>query len=87
LGARGDDAMATRHLTDALRTFEQTEARLDVARTRLALADLARKNSAHAAAAHQEAARKLLAELGLTIFNSGGYLAWSPGARCAMPEA
>jgi hypothetical protein len=21
----------------------------------------------------------------LTIFNSGGYWAWSPGARCAMP--
>jgi transposase len=29
----------------------------------------------------------VLAALRLTIFNSGGYGVWSPGARCAMPEA
>jgi tetratricopeptide (TPR) repeat protein len=61
----GDDTMATRYLADALRIFEQTESRLDVARTRLALADLARKNDPRVAAAHQEAASKLLDELGL----------------------
>jgi class 3 adenylate cyclase/tetratricopeptide (TPR) repeat protein/DNA-binding XRE family transcriptional regulator len=68
--ADGDNREAVRCLNEALHTFEATESRFDAARTHLKLAELVGQHGQHggraAAAAHRQAARRLLAGLGLS---------------------
>ncbi|TCN30106.1 tetratricopeptide repeat protein [Kribbella orskensis] len=64
--AGGDMGEAQRWLSKALATFEKTESRFDAARTHFALARLSsEQGDAPSAAAHREAARRLLTALGL----------------------
>jgi len=64
--AGGDQGEAERWLNEALRTFETVESRFDAARTYLALAGLAGEQQQPAsAAAHRQAAGRLLSQLGL----------------------
>ncbi len=64
--AEADIGEGRRWLSEALATFEKTGSRFDVARTHLALAGLsAEQGDEPSAAAHREAARRLLIELGL----------------------
>jgi tetratricopeptide (TPR) repeat protein len=62
--AEGDEHEALRYLTEALRTFQQIESRFDAACTHLELAELSRR-SGPGGSAHEQAASRLLAELGL----------------------
>ena len=64
--ASGDQGEAERWLNEALRTFGTVQSRFDAARTHLALAELADEQQQPAsAAAHRQAVRRLLTELGL----------------------